>query len=199
MRSIPLTAVLGCLGLSLLLVGCDRQDQPQPPQSPAEPQAHADEQVEQVADQAIPESLPTVDADAIHAMVAETAETERITVIDFWATWCIPCVAMFPELHQGLVQMGERVRPISITLDGPGESEEAAIAFLNRQNALKDAYLLEPDSDAQVQVAQSIGENWNSLVVPAIFVYDQNGNLAGEFFDGDASKILQRVSELLAQ
>lgn len=145
-------------------------------------------------------TLPIADLDTLQALIADTASQDRVLVVDFWATWCVPCVQMFPALHEGLVAMGPAVRPVSVTLDSPGEYEQQAIAFLQEHQALHDAYLLVPDSDAQLAVVDALGRQWNDLVVPAILVFDRNGQLAGEFLSGgQVQPILDRVRELITQ
>ena len=147
-----------------------------------------------------PERLPVVGLEEIRAIIAEADRNNRVLVIDFWATWCVPCVAMFPELHEGLVQRGDEVRPISVTLDGP-DAESKAVAFLQKHNAMKDAYRMEPVGEVQSDVVDALGQRWVDVVIPAILVFDRDGQLAGEFLEGgDATvrAILDRVDELTA-
>ena len=54
-------------------------------------------------------------------------------------------------------------------------------------------------SDAQQELVEKIGKKWDSLVVPAILVYDAKGNLVGEFLEGGMTDaILEQVDDLLA-
>ncbi len=142
--------------------------------------------------------LQIVDAEGIKSIVAETAAQDKVLVIDFWATWCVPCVQMFPGIHEGLVARGDKVRAVSVTLDDPSR-EAAAIKFLAKHDALHDAYIIKNDSDAQQELVEKIGKKWDSLVVPAILVYDAKGNLVGEFLEGGMTDaILEQVDDLLA-
>jgi thiol-disulfide isomerase/thioredoxin len=186
----------GILGvLALFVAGCDRSE-------PAA-EAASDPHVAETGD-VEPKKLQAVDLDGIKKIIAESAAADQVLVIDFWATWCVPCVEMFPGIHQGLVDRGATglagapVRAVSVTLDDSSR-EAGAIAFLREHDALHDAYIIVEDSAAQQAVADGVGQEWNSLVVPAILVYDTNGNLAGEFLEGGLTQaILNQVDRLLA-
>lgn len=143
-------------------------------------------------------TLPRIDLAGLRGVIAKAAAEDKVLVVDFWATWCPPCVAMFPALHTGLEELGDRVEPVTVTLDAPGKLEVAAIAFLEQNHAMEGAYLMEPDTDAQYAIVDAFGDEWQDLVVPAILVFNQDGELAGEFLGGEAEPILNKVHELLA-
>ena len=126
------------------------------------------------------EQLPRVDGPAIKALVAESAALRVITLIDFWATWCAPCVEMFEPLHDELAAFGEEVRLVTVTQDEP-KDEPRAISFLHKHHALADAYMLTLDEDAALAVPGEIGQKWQSLVIPAVLVFDRGGELTAEF------------------
>lgn len=80
---------------------------------------------------------------AVTVRIADGAEYRRavaerkgqVVLVDFWATWCIPCVERFPhivELHEK--HAGEGLSVISVSLDDP--SEEAQVRqFLGEKRA----------------------------------------------------------------
>jgi thiol-disulfide isomerase/thioredoxin len=151
-----------------------------------------------------PDHLQVVDLEGIKKIIAESDAADQVLVIDFWATWCVPCIEMLPGIHEGLVDRGATgmagaaVRAVTVTMDDPSR-EAAAMDFLREHDALHDAYIFVNDSAAQQALADGLGDKWNSLAIPAILVYDSEGNLAGEFLEGGLTQaILDRVDRLLA-
>jgi thiol-disulfide isomerase/thioredoxin len=142
--------------------------------------------------------LDRADLDGLRHLIAETRERNQVLVLDFWATWCPPCVEMFPILHQRIAALGSGVRLVTITLDD-NDTEAAAIRFLDDHHARQDAYMLTPQTDARFRAIAGIARQWKDLVVPAILIYDRGGNLDSELVtDPRVEAVLSRVRELLA-
>ncbi len=150
-------------------------------------------------DAADAESLPQVELADLKTIVDEAAAADQVLVMDFWATWCIPCREMFGPLHDQLGELGSGVRLISVTLDTPGETEERAIEFLREHHALKDAYMITTNADGRVAIAEGLGDRWYNMVVPVVLIFGPDGKLQGEFLDAEAAvePIVARVTELV--
>ena len=97
----------------------------------------------------------------------------QILVVDFWATWCAPCLERFPHMVELYERYGDRgVQFASMCLDDRSESEaiEAARLFLQKNNALFPNYLM----DENIMEAF---EKLDLLGIPAVFIYDQAGEM----------------------
>jgi thiol-disulfide isomerase/thioredoxin len=88
-------------------------------------------------------------------------------VLNFWATWCIPCVAELPELDRLASQGGITVLAVSADRGGAG----VVGPFLTRTPITHATVLLDPKNDAAHAV----------LVVgfPTTLVIDGQGRLRG--------------------
>jgi peroxiredoxin len=80
-----------------------------------------------------PVDLAEIDADGV-ARLAKNA-TDRLRLINVWATWCAPCAAEFPGLVSISRRLGNRdFEMITISMDEPNDSARVR-AFLERQHA----------------------------------------------------------------
>ncbi|MCF8451730.1 MAG: TlpA family protein disulfide reductase [Pedobacter sp.] len=59
----------------------------------------------------------------------------KLLILDFWATWCSPCVAMIPRLDSLQKAFGDKIAIISVTY----QSEKEIKAFMSRLQAQKKA------------------------------------------------------------
>ena len=88
--------------------------------------------------------------------------TDKFVLVNFWATWCEPCMAEFPEL-QKMYRM-YRKRPfevVTVSINAPDENK-AVLAFLNEQHASTRNYLFSVTDPAEAIAA--FGTDWGGGV-----------------------------------
>src|SRR5262245_34082264 len=98
----------------------------------------------------------------------------KVVVVDFWATFCVPCKAEFPnlvKLHKDLG--GSGVACISVTIDD-ADDKAAALKVLQKQGAAFENYQLEENE----KVYQ---KEFGFASVPTVLVYGKDGALAKKF------------------
>ena len=115
-------------------------------------------------------------ADAPTIKKAITADRGHVVVVNFWATWCVPCVAEFPalvKLQDNYASQGVEVMAVSAD---QGELYIRRVGpFLAAQKANFPAYILR--SGNQQQSINAFDRKWEGDL-PRTFVYDKRGRLA---------------------
>jgi peroxiredoxin len=100
----------------------------------------------------------------------------KVLVLNFWATWCGPCVAEFPELVALDAKYRDKgVKLVGITADDADDVQPKVIPFIKKHNVKFD--IIRQDTDDPEEMLNQITKDWNG-VIPATFVYDKKGNLA---------------------
>ncbi len=121
------------------------------------------------------EPVPLENVDATQLAALKKNPTGKTRLVNFWATWCGPCVAEFPELQKTWRMY--RKRPfelVTVSLNYPDE-QKGVRAFLDKQhastrnllNALMDPYELmkafDRDWDGAVPYSAVIGPDGKVL------------------------------------
>jgi peroxiredoxin len=89
-------------------------------------------------------TLETVDGETVHL---SDYVGKNVILLDFWATWCEPCLAAMPHLQKMYeTHKGDGFVVLSISMDGP-ETVAEVRSYVQRQN-LSFPVLLDEESRA---------------------------------------------------
>lgn len=117
--------------------------------------------------------VTTLAWEGYQAMVDRAAAAEQVLVVNFWATWCVPCVEEFPELMQLQRDYWDRgVRVATISMDELDVLDEKVKPFLFQQEAIGARYFMGTDWPQDFQ--SRISETWWGGI-PQTVVYDTRG------------------------
>jgi thiol-disulfide isomerase/thioredoxin len=156
-----LAAIVACCVAALaLLGGCAQSDQ---------------SNGELAAAAATPEILVrVVDADEYRQTLAKLRG--KVVLVDFWATWCAPCVKQFPHTVSLERKFKDRgLAAISVSLDDPSEEQQVR-DFLQKHDARFDNLLSKYGAGTE-----SVDAFGLPGPVPCYRVYDRAGELRHEF------------------
>jgi thiol-disulfide isomerase/thioredoxin len=114
----------------------------------------------------------------------------KVIVVDFWATWCAPCVGEIPHLQKVYAQYKDQgLEILSVSLDGPRTetSVETVKDFVAKQRIPWPQYYQGEGFDS------TFSASWGVNSIPAVFVIDQ----AGRLYSTDAGR--EKLDEILVK
>jgi len=168
--------------LCSLFVGCQ---QPSAPAEPAKPAAQANAAPTSETSAAEKQKV-TVEVKSWAEVQQLVADRQgKVVVVDVWSTWCGPCMRKFPNLVQLHRRFPDKVACISVDLDYIGLKEEPPASFHDKvlefvsKHGATFPNVISSDSDEDVQNALGVA------AIPAVLVYDREGNLAKKFTNDD--------------
>jgi thiol-disulfide isomerase/thioredoxin len=123
-----------------------------------------------------PRLLPPTSLKTLDGSVKTLADfAGKPLVVNFWATWCVPCVAELPELDR-LAATDSGLTVIAVSADRGGAA--VVTPFLAAHHLTRATILLDPSSDS-VHALGVVG-------FPTTFLIDATGHLRGTL-EGPAS------------
>lgn len=97
---------------------------------------------------------------------------DKIYVINFWATWCAPCVKELPYFEKLLQEYkGKGVEVILVSLDFPHLYESKLKPFILKNN-LKSKVIALDDANENVWI-NKIDASWSGSI-PATIIYNKD-------------------------
>jgi thiol-disulfide isomerase/thioredoxin len=120
--------------------------------------------------------LPPLNEASFPKMVA--SHKGKIVLVDFWATWCVPCRAEMPQL----VKLSEKLKArgldfVTVSADEP-DKEPAAFQVL-QQNAVAAPFYIKKAADDD-KFYNLVDPKWSGEM-PAMFIYDRTGKRVRSF------------------
>ncbi len=126
--------------------------------------------------------VPVYGYEGFDAAVLKRKEDKITYVVNFWATWCKPCVAELPHfLELEKMYKDKNVKFIFVSLDFMDNLETALIPFLDKQKISSEIIVLD-QKDADVWM-EKIDKNWSGSI-PATLIYNtKNRKFVEDKFD----------------
>ena len=102
----------------------------------------------------------------------ESKDSKKTYVVNFWATWCAPCVKELPYFEELNVNYSTKnVEVILVSLDFPKQIESKLVPFLEKKG-LKSEVVVLNDVDSNTWIPK-VNEEWSGAI-PATVIYNKS-------------------------
>src|SRR5689334_25445503 len=121
------------------------------------------------------------------------SQSEQIQVINFWATWCGPCVKELPIFEK---LSGEKRGNINVTLINLDFAEklDKVNSFISRKN-MKSTVLLLDEIDYNSWI-DKVDESWGGAIPATLVINSKTGQrkfVEKELSDGELEQLIAEV------
>lgn len=120
----------------------------------------------------------------------------KVILVNFWATWCKPCVKEFPELLKLYSNYKDKgFELVFLSLDDLSEIDTKLKPFLKKNNVDFTTYY--NNFSKPEELIDLVDKNWGGGI-PSTYIYDKEGSLKAsilgsktyEQFEAEITKLL---------
>jgi len=117
------------------------------------------------------EPIPVLTFDELEEKLPENPE--QLVIVNFWATWCKPCVKEMPYFNElsKTYEEDNNVKVILVSLDMETQMQSRVIPFIEDRNLHPEVWLLD-DPDANRWIDR-VDPSWSGAI-PATLFYKDN-------------------------
>ncbi len=98
-------------------------------------------------------------------------EGDKTYVVNFWATWCKPCIAELPYFEKVNAEQKDKVEVILVSLDMPNMWKSRLEPFVENKGIKSEVVIL--DDPKQNDWIPKVAEEWGGGI-PATLIYNKD-------------------------
>jgi cytochrome c biogenesis protein CcmG, thiol:disulfide interchange protein DsbE len=159
-------------------------------------EARAVEVGEEVPDFSLPLAAGSPDG-AARGLVRLADYRGHVLILNFWGTWCPPCVTEAPSLED----FAEKVRPLGVEVLGVSERKDLSIADQDEDDPALAAFINKFHLTYPIarDAAAGLAHHYGTFLFPETYIIDRHGRLAEKIIsniDWDDPRMLAFVRDL---
>ena len=138
------------------------------------------------------DTIEVVDFDGLYSKI--DLSINKTYVINFWATWCAPCVKELPYFERVNKDFNDKnIEVILVSLDFPSQIESKLKPYLKR-NKIKSKVILLDDSKMNTWVPK-VHEQWDGGIPATLIVNNSNYKFYPKPFEKE--ELFAEINKLL--
>jgi thiol-disulfide isomerase/thioredoxin len=124
----------------------------------------------------------------------------KVVVVDFWATWCGPCIASFPGMQKAVNKYRDNPNVVFLFIDTwetDKDREKLVVDFIKSKNYSFNVLYDTPLKDNQAQF--EVVSNYKVEGIPTKFIIGPDGNIRFKSvgFGGSEDALVQEISTMI--
>ena len=135
------------------------------------------------------DKAPTFSIDSMNGQGKASLATGKVTIVDFWATWCEPCKKSFPKYQELYVKYkASGLEIVAVSVD----DEKGEIPNFAKTHGAK--FPVGWDD------GHKIAEKWKPAGMPSAYIVDKSGTVKfvhKGYHDGEENEIEKEIKGLL--
>ena len=123
-----------------------------------------------------------------------TKDSDQLQVINFWATWCAPCIKELPYFEALNAEAGDQLDVTLVSLDFADEFEKRVLPFVDKRG-LKSQVLLVDDIDYNSWI-EKVDPSWSGAIPATLIINPSNGKrkfLEKELNEGELETLVEEM------
>ena len=113
-------------------------------------------------------TVTVVNFDKLESIIKK--KDNKLYVVNFWATWCRPCVLELPEFMEvnKIYRANPRFKMMLVSLDMAKDVESSVQPFMVKNKIDAEVYLLD-DNKRMNQWIPAVEKNWSGSIPATVF------------------------------
>ncbi len=130
--------------------------------------------------------------DGLEAVLSR--KTEKLQVINFWATWCAPCIKELPYFEEVNKTAADKIDVTLVSLDFADEFEKRVLPFVEKRSLRSQVLLLdEIDYNSWID---KVDPSWSGAIPATLIINPSNGKrkfLEKELNEGELNSLIEEI------
>jgi thiol-disulfide isomerase/thioredoxin len=123
--------------------------------------------------------IPVLKVEQLQKRISNTSDT--LYIVNFWATWCVPCVKELPDFERIHTEFKtQKIKILLVTLDFKEDLKKRVVPFFKKTGYKSEAILLDETDGTFID---KICKDWSGAIPATLFIRNNQREFVGKKID----------------